>query len=104
MWRAWPGLGRRRAARRSVYRLIGGRRSQHPHGGDEQQRRARREHGHRQGVAELIIAKQRNGPTDAVKLSWIERCTRFKDFSPAVAPVEYEGVYQTGPDAGEPPI
>ena len=53
-------------------------------------------------VAELIIAKQRNGPTDAVKLSWIERCTRFKDFSPAVAPVEYEGVYQAGP--GEPPI
>ncbi|MHC4108677.1 MAG: replicative DNA helicase [Planctomycetota bacterium] len=53
------------------------------------------------GIAELIIAKQRNGPTDTVKLSWIERCTRFKDFSPAVAPVEYAEAYEPGP---EPPF
>ncbi len=51
-------------------------------------------------VAELIIAKQRNGPTDVVKLSWIEWCTRFKDYSPAVAPVEYAAAY----DTGDPPI
>ena len=51
-------------------------------------------------VAELIIAKQRNGPTDVVKLSWIEQCTRFKDYSPAVAPVEYAAAY----DSGNPPI
>src|SRR5580700_10459232 len=29
------------------------------------------------GVAELIIAKQRNGPTDTVKVKWDEGCTRF---------------------------
>ena len=29
------------------------------------------------GVAELIVAKQRNGPTDVVKLSWIANSTRF---------------------------
>ncbi len=55
-------------------------------------------------VAELIIAKQRNGPTDTIKLSWIERCTRFKDYSPAIAPVEYEEAYGRGGDVAEPPI
>jgi replicative DNA helicase len=55
-------------------------------------------------VAELIIAKQRNGPTDSIKLSWIERCTRFKDYSPAVAPAEYEEAYERAGDAAEPPI
>jgi replicative DNA helicase len=55
-------------------------------------------------VADLIIAKQRNGPTDTVKLSWIERCTRFKDFSPAMAPSEYAEAYETGSDTGDVPI
>lgn len=30
--------------------------------------------------AELIIAKQRNGPTDSVKLTWDQSTTRFKDY------------------------
>jgi replicative DNA helicase len=55
-------------------------------------------------TAELIIAKQRNGPTDTVKLSWIERCTRFKDYSPAVAPVEYAEAYGPGSGADVVPI
>ena len=42
-------------------------------------------------TADLIIAKQRNGPTGAIKLSWIERSTRFKDYSPAVGAGEYTG-------------
>ena len=32
-------------------------------------------------VAELIIAKQRNGPTDVVKLMWDHRLTRFRNFA-----------------------
>lgn len=32
-------------------------------------------------VAELIIAKQRNGPTDVVKLVWDHRVTRFRSYS-----------------------
>ena len=32
-----------------------------------------------QGVAELILAKHRNGPTDAVKLSFLRRFAKFTD-------------------------
>src|SRR5262249_2563114 len=43
-----------------------------------------------EGRAELIIAKQRNGPTGTVRLAFIKRSTRFenlaKDFGP---PGEY---------------
>jgi replicative DNA helicase len=34
-----------------------------------------------QGVAELIIAKQRNGPTGVVKLAFIREFTRFENLS-----------------------
>jgi replicative DNA helicase len=33
------------------------------------------------GVAELIIAKQRNGPTDDIKLKWFAQFTRFEDLA-----------------------
>jgi replicative DNA helicase len=32
-------------------------------------------------TAEVIIAKQRNGPTDTVKLTFLEKCTRFENLS-----------------------
>jgi len=33
------------------------------------------------GVAELIIAKQRNGPTDKIKLTFLEKCMRFENYT-----------------------
>jgi replicative DNA helicase len=38
------------------------------------------------GTAELIIAKQRNGPTGVVKLKWDSSTTRFKNFDPHAIP------------------
>jgi replicative DNA helicase len=33
------------------------------------------------GQADIILAKQRNGPTGDVKLVWVQHCTKFKDLS-----------------------
>ena len=30
-------------------------------------------------LAELIVAKQRNGPLDVIKLNWLPECTMFTD-------------------------
>ena len=38
------------------------------------------------GIAELIISKQRNGPTGTVKVRFVASCTRFEN----LAPGEYE--------------
>ncbi|MBM4019507.1 MAG: replicative DNA helicase [Planctomycetes bacterium] len=37
------------------------------------------------GQAELLIAKQRNGPTGLVHLTWLREFTRFENFSPREA-------------------
>jgi len=39
-------------------------------------------------TAELIIAKQRNGPTGEVKLTWIPKWTRFENLSEAPEPYD----------------
>jgi|SaaInl8_200m_RNA_FD_contig_81_777370_length_3777_multi_4_in_0_out_0_1 replicative DNA helicase len=40
----------------------------------------------KKGKAELIVAKQRNGPTGTVPLTFIDAYTRFESMSPATAP------------------
>ena len=50
-----------------------------------------------QGLAEVIVAKHRNGPTDMVKLSFLKRYAKFADLA-GVKPGESErGRRRTGP-------
>jgi replicative DNA helicase len=47
----------------------------------------------RVGLAEVIIAKQRNGPTGVVKMAWNSDFTRFMDYDPhATAPGGYNSI------------
>lgn len=58
------------------------------------------------GMAELIFAKQRNGPTGVIKLIWDQNSTCFRSYSPLSAPsgVEYRSFeprsarFDGGPD------
>ena len=36
-----------------------------------------------QGLAEIILAKHRNGPTDSIKLSFLKRYAKFSDLAAA---------------------
>jgi replicative DNA helicase len=53
------------------------------------------------GVAELILAKQRNGPTGVVKLRWDKGATRFKNYMGGDAPPELSGNYTEPSRAAE---
>jgi replicative DNA helicase len=46
-----------------------------------------KEYAESQGKAELIIAKQRNGPTDTINLTWQRQYTRFRSWTPHEEPV-----------------
>ncbi len=48
------------------------------------------------GIADLIVAKQRNGPTDDVKVAWFQQFTRFEDLARREPYEEFE-VDQTEP-------
>jgi replicative DNA helicase len=41
------------------------------------------EESEQQGIAEIILAKHRNGPTGTVKLSFLRRYAKFADLAPA---------------------
>ena len=43
----------------------------------------------KKGIAEVIIGKQRNGPTGAVELSFIKKSTAFEDLAYSSVPSEY---------------
>jgi replicative DNA helicase len=43
------------------------------------------------GVAEVIVAKQRNGPTDTAKLTYLSQYTRFENYTPDVGAFEDAG-------------
>jgi replicative DNA helicase len=45
------------------------------------------------GVAEIIIAKQRNGPTDIAKLTYLSQFTRFESYSPEAGYLEEEAEF-----------
>ena len=36
------------------------------------------------GIAEIHVAKQRNGPIGTIRLTFLEHCTRFEDLSPEI--------------------
>jgi replicative DNA helicase len=42
-----------------------------------------------EGIAEIIIAKQRNGPTGSVKLAFLKNSTRFENMMEGAPPPEY---------------
>ena len=56
----------------------------------------------KRGLAELILAKQRNGPTGTVRLTWDNRLTRFKNHTGQTGP---GGTYEAKPFVeSQPPL
>ena len=55
------------------------------------------------GVSEVIVAKQRNGPTGVVKLAWNSASTRFQDLSHATPPPDFAGSGQDQWNTGDLP-
>jgi len=74
-------------------------REEYYHQGDDDWLEANPE---KRGLAELIVAKQRNGPTGVVRLTWDGRLTRFRDFSDASPPGGHASLPRSrGPAGGD---
>jgi replicative DNA helicase len=69
----------------------------------------RQEQARMEGTADLIIAKQRNGPTGRIRLTFLKNITRFEPYAlreapagePAAASANLEQVGQEGDDYGD---
>lgn len=64
----------------------------------------RRENPEKLGVAELIVAKQRNGPTGSARLSWDGRHMRFRDHTEATPPGAFNATSDGLDDDGDLPV
>ena len=49
-----------------------------------------------EGIAELIIGKQRNGPTGTVRVAFLKQYTRFENLASAFGNEDTEGTARTG--------
>ena len=58
------------------------------------------------GKADIIIAKQRNGPTGDVKLTFLHECTKFVPYSPVMPGETEPGLLAHGidPSSSGPPV
>ena len=80
---AWPELCR------EVHRQGGACVAAHPNRWDQPfEKILRDQKPELDGIAEIIIAKQRNGPTGRIKLAFIKNSTRFESMAEGMSPPE----------------
>jgi replicative DNA helicase len=50
-----------------------------------------------EGIADIIIGKQRNGPIDDLRLAFVKEYARFENLAPVIAPEEIPSSFETPP-------